>query len=204
MPRRLLPAVALCLGASVDAQARAPWRLCDELWAKAAYYQRRGVEAEDFVQRVHDMCAAEGPPRDLVEGLGGVPVAGILTSGFGLRRDPFDRDTYAHHAGVDISAPMGTPVYAAAAGRVVGVGPRGSCGLSVRIEHEEGLQTVYCHLSSILVEQGDQLSRGEELGAVGSSGRSTGPHLHYAVSLDGRLIDPLTHPTLAPELGGET
>lgn len=116
------------------------------------------------------------------------PVRGILTSDFGWRRDPFSwrRD---FHAGVDIAAPYGAPVVAAAAGRVVFTGWEGALGLVVVVDHGDYV-TRYGHLSRVAVQPGQQVDKGQLIAYVGSTGRSTGPHLHYEVYLQGRLMNP--------------
>jgi len=112
------------------------------------------------------------------------------TSGFATRRHPI-RKTLHFHAGVDFAAPLGTPVRSVADGRVVFAGKRNGYGNVVYIEHGNGRRTtVYAHLSRIDVGDGQQVLRGETIGAVGKSGTATGAHLHFEVREDGRPIDP--------------
>jgi murein DD-endopeptidase MepM/ murein hydrolase activator NlpD len=118
------------------------------------------------------------------------PAMGILTDGFGRRRDPFTGRT-AFHQGLDISARRGTPVAAPADGVVVFAGREGGFGRVVRLAHGFGYTTVYGHLDKILVTPGDEVRRGDTIGQIGSSGRSTGPHLHYEVHVDGKPVNPL-------------
>ncbi len=118
------------------------------------------------------------------------PVAGLMTDGYGRRSDPFT-GRRAFHKGLDISARRGTPVQAPADGVVVFAGRNGGLGKSVRIAHGFGFTTVYGHLDSISVEPGDEIRRGDEVGALGNSGRSNGPHLHYEVHVDGKAVNPL-------------
>ena len=113
-----------------------------------------------------------------------------LSSRFGNRRDPFTRRT-AFHAGIDYAAPTGTPVYAPADGVVTRAGRRGGYGLMIDIDHAHGLSTRFAHLSRMMVAPGVQVRRGDVIGLIGSTGRSTGPHLHYEVHRRGRAIDPL-------------
>ena len=117
------------------------------------------------------------------------PVAGPLTSGFGSRRHPITGETRLH-AGLDIAAPAGTPVAAPAAGTVVTAGWAGGYGLLVAIDHGDGLQTRMAHLSRVDVAVGQRVAAGEQVGAVGSTGLSTGPHLHFEVRVGGVAQDP--------------
>ncbi len=118
-----------------------------------------------------------------------VPVDAVTTSGFGVRRDPFSARV-KHHDGVDYGAPRGTPVTATADGRIAHAGPRGTYGNLVQIDHGDGLSTRYAHLSKVLVQPGDEVKRGQVVGHVGSTGKSTAPHLHYEVWADDRPLDP--------------
>lgn len=108
-----------------------------------------------------------------------------LSSRFGMRRDPLT-GRRAFHAGYDYAARRGTPVVAGATGLVTYVGRLGNYGNAVRISHGEGVSTLYGHLLSASVERGDYVRRGEQVGKVGSTGRSTGPHLHYEVRFNNR------------------
>jgi murein DD-endopeptidase MepM/ murein hydrolase activator NlpD len=117
------------------------------------------------------------------------PTAGRVSSGFGARPDPFTGER-SFHSGLDVAAPTGTPVVAMWTGRVVRTGPRGGYGLTVELDHGEGITTRYAHLSRIDVAVGTVVRRGERLGAVGSTGRSTGPHLHLEVRVGGVARDP--------------
>ncbi len=118
-----------------------------------------------------------------------LPVQGRRSSPFGLRRT-FNGQSRNPHSGLDLAGPVGTPVLAPAAGRVIDVGDYFFNGLSVFVDHGQGLVTLYCHLSAIDVRVGDQVKVGDRLGAVGATGRVTGPHLHWGVALNGAMIDP--------------
>jgi murein DD-endopeptidase MepM/ murein hydrolase activator NlpD len=115
-----------------------------------------------------------------------------FTSGFGYRRDPKGRGRRMH-AGLDMAGPKNTPIHAAADGIVTTAGYEGGYGRVVRIRHEFGFETVYAHQTKLLVEKGQKVSRGDIIGAMGSTGRSTGVHLHYEVRLDGRAVNPMTY-----------
>ena len=119
------------------------------------------------------------------------PVVGEVefTSGFGVRTDPF-LGRPAMHTGLDFRAAMGDPVRATANGKVVSSGWAGGYGRMVEIDHGNGLSTRYGHLSEIDVKVGDPIKIGQVIGAVGSTGRSTGPHLHYETRIDGEAVDP--------------
>ena len=112
-----------------------------------------------------------------------------VTSGFGVRRDPFTGRP-ARHTGQDFAAPMRTSVFSTAPGDVIFAGRRGAYGNMVEIDHGLGLKSRYAHLNAILVEEGDRVLTGQEIGLVGNTGRSTGPHLHYEIWVDGAPRNP--------------
>jgi murein DD-endopeptidase MepM/ murein hydrolase activator NlpD len=114
---------------------------------------------------------------------------GRVTSGFGPRSDPFT-GLPALHRGVDVAAPAGTPVRAAAGGTVLSAGPRGGYGETVEVDHGDGTTALYAHASALLVRAGDRVEAGQEIAQVGSSGRSTGAHLHFEVRQGERPVDP--------------
>lgn len=118
------------------------------------------------------------------------PLRGRLSSPFGFRRY-FNDQARNPHSGLDIAAPTGTPVKAPAAGVVVATGDYFFNGKTIFIDHGQGIVTMYCHLSKIGVQPGDEISTGQAIGAVGATGRATGPHLHFGVSLNRAMVEPL-------------
>jgi murein DD-endopeptidase MepM/ murein hydrolase activator NlpD len=120
------------------------------------------------------------------------PVFGTITSPFGYRRSPFGGGM-EFHQGLDIAAPMGTTVTAAASGTVISAGWYGGYGNYILIDHGGGMATGYGHLSQIFVSAGQQVQKGQAIGAVGSTGMSTGPHLHFEVRLSGKPADPAAY-----------
>jgi murein DD-endopeptidase MepM/ murein hydrolase activator NlpD len=114
-----------------------------------------------------------------------------FTSGFGTRSDPFHAGA-AFHPGIDLAGSYGTPIYATADGTVIHAGwNSGGYGNLVEIDHGRGITTRYGHMSAILVHEGDHITRGQQVGRMGSTGRSTGNHLHYEVRIDGRAVNPI-------------
>jgi murein DD-endopeptidase MepM/ murein hydrolase activator NlpD len=138
--------------------------------------------------------------EELVEGLEGKrhrlastpsiwPTEGWVTSGYGYRISPFTgRRTF--HGGLDIASDFGTPIVAPARGKVVFAGRKGPLGKTLVIDHGFGLRTSYGHAAEIHVEKGEAIERGQRIASVGSTGRSTGPHLHYAVEVKGKSVNP--------------
>lgn len=112
------------------------------------------------------------------------------TSNYGVRYDPFNGHT-AMHAGIDLAGPIGEPIYASADGVVHRAGWGGAYGKMIDIGHGKGIATRYGHLSRVLVRAGDRVKKGEVIGHMGSTGRSTGSHLHYEVRVDGRAVNPM-------------
>ncbi len=153
------------------------------------------ADAGSFEHQLHRVnltrAQADRLSRALVQVPYRKPVLGEVefTSGFGVRTDPF-LGRPAMHTGLDFRASTGDPVRATAGGRVVSAGWAGGYGRMVEVDHGNGLSTRYGHLSEIHVKVGDHVQVGQVLGAVGSTGRSTGPHLHYETRIDGEAVDP--------------
>jgi len=118
------------------------------------------------------------------------PINGAVTSGFGWRNSPLEGGSELHD-GIDIANNMGTPVVATADGEVVKTGLSGGYGNIVQINHGNGIDTIYGHNSQIAVKVGQSVRKGQVISYVGSTGKSTGPHLHYEVRVNGKAVDPI-------------
>lgn len=123
----------------------------------------------------------------------------MISSGFGYRRDPFNRSA-AMHSGLDFRGKTGTPIFAAAKGRVTFVGWKGGYGKTVEITHGNGVTTRYAHMSRFHAKVGDVVAGGKTIGAIGNTGRSTGPHLHFEVRINGRAVNPRKFLETAPDV----
>ncbi len=122
-----------------------------------------------------------------------------ITSGFGYRRDPFNGRA-AMHAGIDFKGAIGSPIFAAAGGRVTFAGQKSGYGNAIEITHGNGMLTRYAHLSRIGVKVGQQVTAGTTIGGLGSTGRSTGPHLHFEVRINDRAVNPRPFLEAAPDV----
>ena len=125
----------------------------------------------------------------LVSVLPGAASAQKVTSGFGYRNDPMGRGV-RHHSGMDIAARSGTPVYATGDGWVTYAGWLGAYGNLIKLQHPSGYETRFGHLSRIAIMQNQWVRKGQLIGYIGSTGRSTGPHLHYEVRMNGVALNP--------------
>jgi len=163
------------------------------LWLAAASSEIG--EGDDSFSQAADQAAGAIQKLDaVVAALHIIPLItptefGAVSSGFGARVDPFN-EQLAFHSGVDYSGPLGSDVRATAAGIVVFAGARGAYGNTVEVDHGYGVRTRYGHLSKILVQIGTKLEKGATVGRLGSTGRSTGPHVHYEVWYDDAVRDP--------------
>ena len=174
------PAAAAVQGDPALADLR---QVAETLFAvRAALSQQR-----DGLEDVRSALADEQARREATPSIW--PTRGLVTSGFGWRRSPFGWGRQ-FHGGLDIAAPRGSPVVATASGRVVFSGWDGAFGNAVIIDHGYGYRTLYAHNAYNTVRVGDMVRRGQVIAYVGSTGRSTGPHLHYEVHVNGRRVNP--------------
>jgi murein DD-endopeptidase MepM/ murein hydrolase activator NlpD len=155
--------------------------------SQLAASQRVVVSLMDSVSQLTELAEARLPPRHMV-----VPVSGEITSGFSATRLHPILSVFRAHRGVDMAAPAGTPIVAAAAGRVISVGRHLGYGLTVEVEHGGEVVTRYAHCQKAIVNVGDFVRAGHTIALVGSSGLATGPHLHFEVLLRGKSIDPIS------------
>lgn len=154
-----------------------------------------GDDAHDLGQKLEEIFAQKKDRINFVTASPNMlPVQGWVTSSFGMRKHPIGRG-FRMHSGIDIASPRGTAVKSPAGGKIVFTGRRGGYGQVLIIQHGYGVSTMYAHLNRIVVKNGDKVKRGDALGEVGSSGYSTGPHLHYEVQVDGIPSDPLAFVT---------
>ena len=155
----------------------------------------RDKQRADAARRAESRRAAllagrPAPPSLAGTGSVGWPVSGTITSPFGMRFDPVQH-RYQLHSGLDIAAPQGTTISAAADGRVIYASWYGGYGNAIIIDHGGGISTLYAHCSQIFVGVGQDVQRGQAIGAVGMTGDATGPHVHFEVRRDGKPVDPL-------------
>lgn len=123
----------------------------------------------------------------------GLPVNGYVTDGFGMRRNPFNGEGREVHEGLDIAADFGTPVTSTADGLVIYAAPHAGYGNLVIVYHSNGITSRYGHLSRISLEAGQRVKRGDQVGNAGSTGRSTGPHVHYEIRENDQPVDPMRY-----------
>ena len=161
--------------------------LVEKVQQDIAWLQRHSMVEErileELIEAAKDKSARWGATPSIW------PVRGWVTSGFGARISPFTGQL-AMHDGIDIGAPPNTPVQAPASGHVTSAGFDAKMGNVVLIDHGYGIQTEYGHLAKILVRQGQKVKRGDAVALLGSTGLSTGPHLHYMVKIKGQTVNP--------------
>lgn len=179
-------------------QAEEQARLMRKMQQEQALQEQRLSELEEDSSEVEQDLAAELARRSALPGGGNLPrwsgrlsqpAAGRITSGFGYRTHPI-LGYRRMHSGIDIGAPTGTPVMAAADGEVYFASWRGGYGRCIILLHGDGMQTLYGHLSAIQVSPGQQVRRGQRIGSVGSTGLSSGPHLHFELRRNGVPVNP--------------
>ena len=158
--------------------------------SKMAQMDNRLSGFQSKVEEIYDLNADKIRFMDATPS--SMPVDGWITSDFGFRRSPYS-GVYRMHYGLDIASPTGTIVRAPADGKVLFADARAGYGREVILDHGFGVNTVFAHASALFVEEGEKVQRGEPIAAVGSSGASTGPHLHYEVHIDGIPTDPLAY-----------
>jgi murein DD-endopeptidase MepM/ murein hydrolase activator NlpD len=165
-------------GSSLDAMSATVSQITKTLDERADYLAL--VESEMLMQTVRTKVLPTNHPLN----------DGFMGSKFGARSDPFTGRT-AMHEGIDFNAVTGTPILAAGGGQVVTAGPHASYGNHVDVDHGNGVVTRYAHASKLLVKEGDIVKQGQKIAEVGSTGRSTGAHLHFEVRVNEAAQDPL-------------
>jgi murein DD-endopeptidase MepM/ murein hydrolase activator NlpD len=175
---------------ALDAYDRIPAPLRSESLTTTGLSQSRSVDRHFSGPAPSAPDGTANPMIGGPEAFSFLPVDGRITSHFGVRRDPLGQGE-RRHKGLDIAAPAGTPVRAVAPGRVVFSSRAGGYGNLVVIDHGNGLTTRYAHNRNLRVSVGDPVRAGQEIAQVGSTGRSTGPHLHFEVIRNGYAVDPL-------------
>ena len=156
----------------------------DRQFRKLGLSLARLDELESALTRIPQVMPAEGQ---------------MVTSSYGIRRDPFTGEA-ARHSGLDFRGSIGAPIHAAAKGRVSFVGVKGGYGKVVEVSHGNGLMTRYAHMSGFKSHVGQEVAAGDVIGLIGSTGRSTGPHLHFEVRVNDRPVNPRTFLENAPQL----
>ena len=173
--------------AELDRRRRALEREFSE-WDREATALEGFIQVEEYRQKAEEWVRAQ---EEAAATSGFIwPTAGTVTSGFGNRLHPI-LGVYRLHAGIDLGTVHGQPVYASRAGVVITAGPWGGYGNAVAIEHGNGLASVYAHLSEVSVRPGSLVRALDRVGSIGSTGLSTGPHLHFEIRLNGVAVDPL-------------
>jgi murein DD-endopeptidase MepM/ murein hydrolase activator NlpD len=189
--------------AAADDQRKSVQREVDELDEESAASEaalealirakQQEEEARRLAARRAAQLAGQELPPEVSVGQFSWPASGPITSPFGMRNNPVTH-VFTLHAGIDIAVPTGTTVAAAADGRVIVAGwDDGGCGYMIVLDHGSHLATQYCHLSQIFVGINQDVQRGQAIAASGSTGHSTGPHLHFGVRVDGRPVDPMSY-----------
>ncbi len=185
----------LSLGGRGGPEPTAPMSFDREALLKdmVAKLDRLNIEAKEQEKSLHELHASIQNRESLLAATPSLwPVRGYISSGFGDRESPFDSSN-EFHEGIDISAPSGSSVAAAAEGVVTFAARNNDLGNAVTIDHGYGIVSRYGHLSEISVRAGQKVKAGQRIGSVGSTGRSTGPHLHYEVAVNGYKVNPIKY-----------
>ncbi len=158
--------------------------------AEAMAAQMNGATPESLTMPIEPGISVGSAMNESPFARGSNPIeGGVMTSGYGRRRDPFTGESRMHRA-VDIAAPMGTPIQTLAPGVITMAETNGNYGQVVMVDHGDGWKSLYAHCDRMDVQVGDTVDGGAQLGTVGSSGRSTGPHLHLEIRHHGERVDP--------------
>lgn len=175
---------------STDARLQTQREQMDRLSAELAALERDSREVTAMLRALQQTSKGKQRMNGRQYAVGGLPVAGRITSPYGYRTHPILK-TRRLHTGVDIGAPSGTPIHAAGGGEVIWASWRGGYGNTVIIDHGGGKATLYAHMSRYNTSVGGTVAKGQVIGYVGSTGLSTGPHLHYEVRINGSPVNPL-------------
>jgi murein DD-endopeptidase MepM/ murein hydrolase activator NlpD len=173
--------------------------------AQGGPFERLSSERDGSIDPRFERLALSLARMDALErGLEGIPQVmpadmRMISSGFGYRRDPFN-GVAAMHAGLDFRGRVGAPIHAAAAGKVTFVGTKSGYGKVIEVSHGNGLMTRYAHMSAWRARPGQEVAAGDVIGAIGNTGRSTGPHLHFEVRINGRAVNPRPFLESAPDV----
>ncbi len=163
----------------------------DDLTRKIRFERKSFATIYDAVRENSERISSIPSIRPIADG------DGFLNGKYGYRTDPFTKEKVIHH-GLDVSASRGTPIYASADGKIVTASISGNYGKTVKINHGYGYQTLYAHMHKIYVKSGQKVMRGDTIGEVGSTGRATGPHLHYEVRYYGNHMNPQNYFLFGP------
>ena len=176
------------MGGPETASSSAPPAVMGDVVTSLDQLQKQINERERQMRVLEDMLVVGRLQKEVIPS--GWPInSGYITSGYGARADPFEGG-HEFHPGVDFAGQEGSPVLAVGAGIVSDLGQRGGYGNMIEINHGNGYVTRYGHNAKFLVHVGDRVSRGQPIALMGSTGRSTGPHVHFEVLFDGHVVNP--------------
>ena len=187
VPIQAVAPLAEGLDSTTAPSESASWTDLEQGWSRVSGQVQRRVETLELLLEELDVKGQKLASMPSVW-----PARGWLTSGFGSRISPFT-GRRQHHAGIDIAAAEGTTIISPARGRVHFVGRKGAMGNTLIVDHGFGVKTLYGHTAEIHVKPGEEVARGQKIASIGSTGRSTGPHLHYVVEVAGQPRNPLDY-----------